>query len=146
MQHFLVCMFQEFGCDGRGVNAGSHEIVALVAQHADDLGSECFIQQLDHDLAVGCVAGCHGAFLDVLPRALAQGRDIGQRRSRLGDVFKHGWFHLTTLCEVTGLAAPTLYHPAARGNTRGSGPEAATALPRSSTPTFSRWKWSSGKY
>jgi hypothetical protein len=54
--------------------------MALVAQHADQLGGECFIQRLDHVLAVGGMAGSDRTILDMRSRALAQGLDVGKRR------------------------------------------------------------------
>jgi len=56
MRHFLSRMLKKFGCDRRGVNTRGHEIVALVAQHTDQLGRERFIQDFDYVLTVGSIA------------------------------------------------------------------------------------------
>src|ERR1700694_3651214 len=45
-----------------------HEVVALVAQHANDFRRQCVIQQLDDGLAIGAVARGHRPFLDMCAR------------------------------------------------------------------------------
>jgi len=49
-------MLQELGGDTARVDAGRHEVMAFVAQDADDLGGQCLVQQLEHRLAVRAVA------------------------------------------------------------------------------------------
>src|SRR6267143_1305856 len=55
-----------------GMDAFRHEVMALVAQRADDLGGERLVQELQHHAAVGVIAGSHRPLGDVLPGALAQ--------------------------------------------------------------------------
>src|SRR6266849_3390579 len=57
----------ELGDHAFGMDAFRHEVVALVAQDADDLGGERFVQELHDDVAVGVVPGSNRAFRDVLP-------------------------------------------------------------------------------
>ena len=90
MRHFLGRMFEELGRDRRGVDAGGHEVVALVAQHADQFRGERLVQHLEHLLAVSGIAGSHGALFDVLPCACAQGLDVGKGRALRGYVLEHG--------------------------------------------------------
>ena len=75
-------VLEELGRHALGVDALRHEVVALVAQHADDLGRERLVEQPHHRLAVGAVAGRHRALLDVLAGAAAQFLDVGQERLR----------------------------------------------------------------
>ena len=79
----LVRVLQELGLDRFGVNSLRHEVVALVAQHAHDLGGERLVQDLAHRRRVGSVAGRDRAFLDVLARTLAQRLYVGQEWRRL---------------------------------------------------------------
>ena len=99
----LVGVLAKFGRGARGVRGGSLEIVALVTQYACDLGGQCFIQQLDHRLAVGRIAGRNDAFFNVLPLALAHGLKIGWRRVGLGYEFQYGRFHIMRLSKVMGI-------------------------------------------
>src|SRR6185503_16896225 len=77
----IVGMLQELGRHALGVDALGHEVVALVPQHADDLGGERLVEELDHHAAVGVVPGSDRAFGDVLPGPLAQRGDVGEERS-----------------------------------------------------------------
>src|SRR5690625_5683196 len=52
----------------------------FVAQHADYFRCQCFIEQLDHLLAVRPVAGRHGAIADVFAGAVANGLDVRKKR------------------------------------------------------------------
>src|SRR5438067_5255967 len=61
-----------------GVDALRREVVALVAQRANDLGRERFVQELEHHAAVGVIPGSHRPLGDVLPGALAQRLDVRQ--------------------------------------------------------------------
>lgn len=56
-----------------GRQPGRHVVVKAVAQHADELGGEGFVQDLPDGLEVGAVTLGHRSPLDVLARALAQG-------------------------------------------------------------------------
>ena len=51
----LVGVLEELGGDRAGVEAVGHEVVPLVAEHADDLGGQRLVEHLDHLLAVGAV-------------------------------------------------------------------------------------------
>src|SRR5258706_14825340 len=74
----LVGMLQEFRRDSLRMDSGSHEIVPLVAQHANDLGRQRFVQDLVHRLSIGLVAFGYRALLVVLtssfPLRFAVGR------------------------------------------------------------------------
>src|ERR671925_604852 len=74
-------MLEELRRDTFGVNAFRHEVMALVAQRADDLGGERLVEQLDDHIAVGVIPGSHRALRDVLPGALAQRLDVGEESS-----------------------------------------------------------------
>ena len=52
----LVRVLEELLRDALGVEPARHEVVPLVAQHADELGRERLVQELEHGLAVGAVA------------------------------------------------------------------------------------------
>src|SRR5437660_2034361 len=58
--------------------------MAPVAQRADDLGGERFVQQLHHRIEVRVIAGHHRALGDVLPGAAAQLLYIRQEGLGLG--------------------------------------------------------------
>jgi hypothetical protein len=62
------------------MDAARHEVMAPVAQHADELGCQGVIEKRQHHVAIGGVAHGDGAFIDVLPGAHAQGRDVGENR------------------------------------------------------------------
>src|SRR5262245_21383430 len=74
----LVRVLEELGRDGLGMDAGRHEVVPLVPEHADDLGGQRFVQKLDHRLGVGAVTRRHRALADVLAGALPEGLDVRQ--------------------------------------------------------------------
>ena len=80
MALLLVRVLQELLRDRLGMDAVRHEIVAFVAEHADDLGREGLVQDPHDDLGVGAVALGNGAALDVLARAAADRLDVGQKR------------------------------------------------------------------
>src|SRR4029453_497681 len=69
----------KFGCDGLRMNPLGHEVVTPVAQRTDDLRSQRFIEELDHDVDVASVTFGHWALIDMLPGALSQGLDVGQK-------------------------------------------------------------------
>ena len=73
-------MLQELRGDRVGVDALGHEVVTLVAQHADDLRGQRLVEQLDHGLAVGPVSIGDRAFFDVLPRPATKLGDVGHER------------------------------------------------------------------
>src|SRR2546430_2218869 len=62
------------------VNAARHEIVAPVAQHADKLGGQRIVQQLEHNVAVRRIPCGDRPFGDVLAGALAQCLDVSEKR------------------------------------------------------------------
>ena len=53
-------------------------VMAFVAENADDLGRKNLVEHGDHPLAICTVGVRDGTKLQVLPRALAQGLDVGQ--------------------------------------------------------------------
>ena len=62
---FLARMHRElFGDLGRGQTVG-REMVALVAQYANQLGGQRVVEQIDDVLAPGAVMGCDGAAVEV---------------------------------------------------------------------------------
>ena len=82
---FFVGVFEEFGRDELRANAVRRVVVALVAQHADDLRGERRVQQLDDGLAVGFrIARRDRAFHHLLARACAQRAQIGDERVSSG--------------------------------------------------------------
>ena len=89
MALLLVRVREEFRGDALRMDALRHEVVAPVAQHADQLGGERVVELLEHRLAVGAVAGGHRALVEVLAGALAQGLNVGQKaglvHGNLGD-------------------------------------------------------------
>jgi hypothetical protein len=85
MSLFLVRMVEKLLGHALRVNAPRHEVVAPVAQDAHELRRQRIVQQLEHDLAVRGIAGGDRAFIDVLPGALAQRRDVGKKR-----ILRHG--------------------------------------------------------
>ena len=74
----LAGVLEELRLHGLGVDALGHEVVALVAQHAHQLGGEGLVEQADDGVAVGLVGLGHGAVLDVLSGPLAQRLDVRQ--------------------------------------------------------------------
>src|SRR5438128_2471916 len=60
------------------MNASRHEVMALVAQHANELGRQRGIEDRDRRFGVAAIAFGHGAAGNVSPRALAQRLDDGQ--------------------------------------------------------------------
>ena len=73
-------MFQEFRGDRPGVDALGHEVVALVAQHANNFSRQRVVEDTDRGLGIATVGRSHRAFHDVLARALAQCLDVGKKR------------------------------------------------------------------
>src|SRR5260221_7138931 len=74
----LAGVLEELRRHALGVDTLGHEVVALVAQRADDLGGERLVQQLVHHATVGVIPGSHRTFADVLPGPLAQRGDVGE--------------------------------------------------------------------
>ncbi|MCY1540815.1 hypothetical protein D9M68_764760 [compost metagenome] len=71
---------QEFFGHALRVRPLRHEVVAAIAQHADDFRGQRVVEQLQHRLAVRRIARGHGTLVDVLAGALAQGLDVGEER------------------------------------------------------------------
>ncbi|MNT72645.1 hypothetical protein D3C71_1806330 [compost metagenome] len=71
----------ELGCHGLGIQAAGHEEVALVAQHTDDLGSQRFVQQLQHRLPVRAVAIGDRPRFNVLARLGTDGLHVHVERT-----------------------------------------------------------------
>jgi hypothetical protein len=65
---FLRRVFGEFRGHRFGVQSTGHEVVALVAQHTDDLGGQRLVQQFQHGLPVCTVAVRDGARFNILTR------------------------------------------------------------------------------
>ena len=62
-------MFFKFVGYAFAVNFGSHEVVVLIAQYADDLGGERFIQNGNCFFNIAFIAGGHCAFFDLFAGA-----------------------------------------------------------------------------
>ena len=77
MRLLLVRVLQELGRHGLGWMPRGHEVVALVAQHADDLGGERLIQRCS-TIARSAPYSAVTTFVDVEARLSAQGPDIGE--------------------------------------------------------------------
>src|SRR5712692_9258495 len=76
---FVVCVLQKFGRDAFSMNSRSHEIMALVAQHANNLRRQSFVQQLHDRLSIRPISFSDRALFDVLARAFAQSLDVSQK-------------------------------------------------------------------
>src|ERR1700740_1525006 len=63
---FFFGMFEELRSYGSRMNARSHEVMELVAQHTPELGREGLIQNADGLLPVQLVVFGHGAVFDLL--------------------------------------------------------------------------------
>src|SRR5438093_8739070 len=75
------------------MNASRHEVMALVAQHANDLGRQRGIEDLDRRFGVAAVAFGYGAAGDMLPRPLAQRLDVSQEWLLVRSLcVAHRWF------------------------------------------------------
>src|SRR6185369_6429418 len=79
MSLFFVCVLQELCGHAFRVDAGSHEIMAPVAEDTNDLGCERFVQKFDYGFAVRAITRCDSTILDVLSGALAQSFDISEK-------------------------------------------------------------------
>jgi hypothetical protein len=75
----FVGVLQKLSRDTFGVDPGSHEIVTLVPQHANDFRRQRFIQHLDHGLSVGLIAFGYRALVDVLACSFAERFDVSQK-------------------------------------------------------------------
>jgi hypothetical protein len=73
---FFLWVLQKFLGDGLGVNPVCHVVVTLVAQHADDFGSQRFIQQSHRRLGIALIAFNYSALFDVLPGAASDFLDV----------------------------------------------------------------------
>ena len=61
-----------------GVNATGHEVMALVAQDADNFGGQRFVEHAQRGLQIGLVALRDRAFFNVLAGAAANFLDVAQ--------------------------------------------------------------------
>src|SRR4030095_6729162 len=59
------------------MNTTRHEVMAPIAQYAHEFSRQGVVQKLENGFAVRRIARGHGAVINVLPGALAQGRDVG---------------------------------------------------------------------
>ena len=94
---FLLRVLTELGARRFRMPALRHVVVALVAQHADELGRERFVQELDHGAAIGAVIRGDRAALDLLARTLPNRLHVGQRAAvAAGVLLLHAFpLHLT---------------------------------------------------
>ena len=73
-------VFEKFGFDGFGMNARRHEIMPLIAQHADDFRGQRVIENLAGNPRVAVIRFGHGTFLDMQTRPFAERFHIRQER------------------------------------------------------------------
>ena len=66
-----VGVLLEFAGDGAAVHAGRHEVMVHVAQHADNLSGQGFIQNIDGLVYVAAITLGDGAFFNLAGGALA---------------------------------------------------------------------------
>ncbi len=78
---FLLRVFEEFGLDRVGEHARRHEVMPVIAQHADPFRRQRFVQQLDDGRLVGAVGLGDRTSVDVLAGIAAQGGDVGEAGS-----------------------------------------------------------------
>ncbi len=78
MFQFLVGVLQELIGGDAGFQAAGHEVVALVAQHADQFGGQRLIEQTQDLFAVGAVAFGHRAVFHILACPFAKGAYVRQ--------------------------------------------------------------------
>ncbi len=91
----LVGVLEELLRDRLRVDARGHEVVPLVAEHADDLRRQRLVQDLDDRLAVGAVALGHRPLLHMLPRSFPKRLDVRKEgplrgKGRLGCQLRSG--------------------------------------------------------
>src|SRR5262245_8511030 len=79
MALFFVGVLQKLRGNAFGVNTGSHEIMAPVAEYTNDLGCERFVQKFDYGFAIRVITRCDSTILDVLSGAFAQSFDISEK-------------------------------------------------------------------
>src|SRR5258707_6686985 len=75
----FISVLQKLGRDSFGIDSGSHKIMALITQHADDLGRQRFVQKFDHRVAIRAIALGHGAVFNMFSRAFAQRFYVSQK-------------------------------------------------------------------
>src|SRR5438034_8324099 len=61
------------------MNASRHEVMAPIAQNANDFGGQRIVEKLEHRSTVGGIARRYRTVLDMLSSALAQSLDVGQK-------------------------------------------------------------------
>src|SRR6185312_15569718 len=67
---FFLRVLQELILDGVGVDSRGHEIMEAIAQHAHQLGSECFVEDGDGLLFVETVVRGHSTLGDLAAGAV----------------------------------------------------------------------------
>src|SRR5262249_48337464 len=72
-------VLKKLGLDRLRIDAFGHVVMPFVAQHAHDLGGQRFVEQLQHRVAVGVVAGSDRAVFHVLARPVSYGLDVGNK-------------------------------------------------------------------
>ena len=73
----FVRMLEELLGHALRMNTSRHEVMATIAQDADQFRRQRIVQQLEHDVAVGRVARGNGAFIDTGAGADAHGHKVG---------------------------------------------------------------------
>ena len=79
-------VLEELGGHGRGVEPLRRVVVALVAEHAHELGGQRLVEHVDHPLAVGAIGLRDRTLLDRRSRTCPQGLHVGQELLRHGGV------------------------------------------------------------
>src|SRR5882724_575148 len=76
---FFVGVLQKLRGDTLGVNPGSHKVVSLVAQYANDLRGQRLIQHFDYGFPIRPIAFGYGALINMLTRTRAQGFYVSEK-------------------------------------------------------------------
>src|SRR5229473_1979383 len=80
MALFFIGMLQKLRGHTFSVDPGRHKVMAFVAQDANNLGRQRFVEQLYDSLTVGLVSFGYRAIFDVLACPFAESFDVGQKR------------------------------------------------------------------
>jgi hypothetical protein len=77
MALFFVGMLQKLRSHTFSIDPGRHKVMAFVAQDANNLCRQRFVQQFYYGLTIGFVPFGYRAILDVLAGPFAESFDVG---------------------------------------------------------------------